>query len=253
MRDSNLPKFLAPDAELFLAIVGDLFPGLDVPDQVGRWPQWGLVGEGVARTLLAPGLVCRLLAFISCLGVCLRHESRRAGVRLLWWHKQLPAARPQDQGDLEGAVRGALAASGLQAPPAFVAKALQLAGTLDVRFGVMLVRGGTQPFFLLLVVLRCLGAHGQQASLPAYQTQCKAMVAQTPAAFFGGPSPIAGGPDRRRQDGGLPHPGVGADVAAGARPLRPQVPGGQAAKKFASQGLAFEQATAAPCGMGRPV
>ena len=49
-------------------------------------------------------------------------------------------APAQEHGDLEGAVRGALAASGLQAPAPFVAKALQLAGTLDVRFGVMLVR-----------------------------------------------------------------------------------------------------------------
>lgn len=34
MRDSNLPKFLAHDVELFCSIIGDLFPGLDVPDQV---------------------------------------------------------------------------------------------------------------------------------------------------------------------------------------------------------------------------
>ena len=28
LRDSNIPKFLADDAELFLGILGDLFPGL---------------------------------------------------------------------------------------------------------------------------------------------------------------------------------------------------------------------------------
>ena len=33
MRDSNIPKFLVEDALLFTAIVGDLFPGVEVPDQ----------------------------------------------------------------------------------------------------------------------------------------------------------------------------------------------------------------------------
>ena len=31
MRDSNVPKFLAEDLELFRAIIGDLFPGTEVP------------------------------------------------------------------------------------------------------------------------------------------------------------------------------------------------------------------------------
>ncbi|XP_031781103.1 dynein heavy chain 6, axonemal isoform X1 [Nasonia vitripennis] len=33
LRDSNLPKFLADDAELFQGILGDLFPGIEIPEE----------------------------------------------------------------------------------------------------------------------------------------------------------------------------------------------------------------------------
>lgn len=36
MVDSNVPKFLSEDARLFFAIVQDLFPGVDIPEQVNN-------------------------------------------------------------------------------------------------------------------------------------------------------------------------------------------------------------------------
>jgi dynein heavy chain len=33
LRDSNLPKFLADDADLFQGILGDLFPGVIIPEE----------------------------------------------------------------------------------------------------------------------------------------------------------------------------------------------------------------------------
>lgn len=42
MRDSSIPKFLNPDVELFQNIIGDLFPGVDVPDQVCAPGTYGL-------------------------------------------------------------------------------------------------------------------------------------------------------------------------------------------------------------------
>lgn len=122
MRDSNLPKFLAHDVELFCNIIGDLFPGVHVPDQVGA----GASTSGLVR----PGQGAALWR-CTCWGLDPGPSSRDCAPCL---------CPPQDHGELKTAVRGALAGAGLQQPAAFVSKVLQLYDTFNVRFGVMLVR-----------------------------------------------------------------------------------------------------------------
>ncbi|XP_066588945.1 dynein axonemal heavy chain 6 [Prorops nasuta] len=46
LRDSNIPKFLADDAELFRGIVGDLFPGVIIPDE-----DYGILEETAIKIL----------------------------------------------------------------------------------------------------------------------------------------------------------------------------------------------------------
>ncbi|EFJ52606.1 dynein heavy chain 7 [Volvox carteri f. nagariensis] len=51
MRDSNLPKFLVDDVELFQNIISDLFPGLTVPDQ-----DFGELEQSIRAVLSSRGL-----------------------------------------------------------------------------------------------------------------------------------------------------------------------------------------------------
>ncbi|XP_053317654.1 dynein axonemal heavy chain 6 [Spea bombifrons] len=51
LRDSNLPKFLADDAELFSGIISDLFPGVVIPEH-----DYGTLKSTIIDTMLARGL-----------------------------------------------------------------------------------------------------------------------------------------------------------------------------------------------------
>jgi len=53
MRDSNLPKFLSEDAELFEAIVSDLFPGVEVPEV-----EQGILARAIIEALEEQNLQC---------------------------------------------------------------------------------------------------------------------------------------------------------------------------------------------------
>ncbi|XP_043266980.1 dynein axonemal heavy chain 6 [Venturia canescens] len=51
LRDSNLPKFLADDAELFRGILGDLFPGVEIPKE-----DYGILSETIITIMNDAGL-----------------------------------------------------------------------------------------------------------------------------------------------------------------------------------------------------
>lgn len=60
LRDFNIPKIVTDDLPVFMGLIGDLFPALDVPrkrdlnfEKVGTSGPWGRIGTSVAGA--APG------------------------------------------------------------------------------------------------------------------------------------------------------------------------------------------------------
>lgn len=51
MRDSNIPKFLAPDLPLFNALIQDLFPGIKIPQA-----NYGELSDQIDKSISALGL-----------------------------------------------------------------------------------------------------------------------------------------------------------------------------------------------------
>lgn len=70
MRDANIPKFLADDLQLFLQLIHDLFPSLDIPET-----NYGPLGEELLKSLeknfLSPGqvFVTKMLQLFECFNV----------------------------------------------------------------------------------------------------------------------------------------------------------------------------------------
>lgn len=59
MRDSNLPKFLRDDAELFQDIISDLFPNVEVPQQEHAQLQEAILGHLKEHNLQSPDTFVR--------------------------------------------------------------------------------------------------------------------------------------------------------------------------------------------------
>ncbi|XP_043475594.1 dynein axonemal heavy chain 6 isoform X1 [Leptopilina heterotoma] len=77
LRDSNLPKFLSDDKELFLGILGDLFPGLVIPDE-----DYGVFQETAEKMMRDAGLQPELCSIVKTIQL---HETMlvRHGVMLV--------------------------------------------------------------------------------------------------------------------------------------------------------------------------
>ena len=68
LRDSNLPKFLAHDVPLFLAIIADLFPGVDIPNVDYGDLQVVIEEELVKASLqVVPAYVSKIIQFFETL------------------------------------------------------------------------------------------------------------------------------------------------------------------------------------------
>lgn len=62
LQNSNLPKFLANDAKLFLAILADLFPNIQLPDN-----DYGIFQETITTVIIQKILYLNFEFYINCL------------------------------------------------------------------------------------------------------------------------------------------------------------------------------------------
>ena len=105
IRDSNLPKFVEEDVVLFHGIVRDLFPGVEIPEQVsGHSLEQNMESRCRCSNSTVQG--CRTLTLSVC--------------------DRILMSPPQNMGSLESAIYSQMRAQGLQPVDSFTRKVIQL-------------------------------------------------------------------------------------------------------------------------------
>ena len=170
LSDANVPKLVGEDVLLFYGLIMDLFP-FDVAE-LHRQVEDG--GQGGSSDFLLAQERARMSASAAKLPI---HALTAQQAHLPSWMRTVDSSRARS---LVNALDHTLRLGGLQQPPAFVRKIMQLDATLHVRFGTALVGGaGTGKTTMVTSLAHAVSCIAAKGAIAAYAERAKSSRAST--------------------------------------------------------------------------
>lgn len=168
LSDANVPKLVGEDVLLFYGLVMDLFP-FDMSQLQQQLASRAAVKQpsiGGFRPDSDTPLPHADSSSTMSLNALTEQQAH-----LPSWMRTIDSARARR---LVAALDHTLKQSGLQQPPAFVRKIMQLDATVQVRFGTAIVGGpGTGKSTMVATLAHALSCLGARGAIPAYTERAK--------------------------------------------------------------------------------